>query len=102
MHLRQGLVGVATKKKRTAGGFPLAWPDTWHPITVNTHTKHAETVELESSCPRCGHGMTLALPADTDQADAQRLASLILCDACMAWPGWHRGQPWDAPVRLPL
>ena len=79
----------------------MAWPDPWRTMIMNTPHEHTATVELETSCPRCGNRMSLWLPPDTDQADAQRLASLILCDACMAWPGWHRGQPWDAPVSLP-
>ncbi|MEI6781266.1 MAG: hypothetical protein WCQ21_10145 [Verrucomicrobiota bacterium] len=65
---------------------------------MNTHTKHAETVEIETSCPRCGNRMTLWLPSDTEPADAQRLAQLVLCDACEAWHGSHRDP--EAEVRL--
>ena len=83
---------------RTANGFPLAWPDPWHTITMNTPTKHAETVELQTSCPRCYRNMTLLLPPDTEPADMQRLAQLVLCDQCME----HRGVHPPLVENLPL
>ena len=39
---------------------------------------------IPTDCPRCGRPMLLELPADADPSDAQRLALLVLCDACTA------------------
>jgi hypothetical protein len=44
--------------------------------------------------------MVLQLPADIEPADAQRLATLVLCDGCMTWQGSHR-DPEAEEVRLP-
>ena len=48
---------------------------------------NAAAVALETTCPRCGRPMSLPLPPDTDRADAERLARLVLCDACTAGTG---------------
>ena len=98
LRLRQRLVGAATETQRTAGGFPLAWPDPWRTMIMNTPHEHTATVELETSCPRCGNRTALWLPAACDQADAQRLSRLVLCDECEAWHGSHRDP--EAEVRL--
>jgi rRNA maturation protein Nop10 len=60
------------------------------------------TIALPSSCPRCGKPMVLELPADVDPADAQRLARLILCDACMAGHTPALEPPEPPAVRWPM
>jgi len=59
------------------------------------------TIALESSCPRCGRPMLLPLPADANPSDAQRLALLVLCDACLSRHSCAPEQPEPAPVRWP-
>jgi hypothetical protein len=58
--------------------------------------------QLESSCPRCGRAMTFDMPAGIDAADAQRLASMCLCDRCMEGHRPALEPPEPAPVRWPM
>ena len=60
---------------------------------------------IRTSCPKCGRDIDLPLPEGIEVADAQRLARLVLCDACAARVfGRHDPEPDElerAEIRLP-